>query len=96
MNFRRGQKVTSGFAAIGFILPWLLLIFYAIARKIGAHPSTMLLLYVCPSSIMALGLDSASLILGLFGWLLISLSNAILYAMPGAAVGVMLGWGKSD
>jgi hypothetical protein len=93
---RRGLKVVGVFAGVGFVVPWLLVVFYAIAHKIGRHPSTTPLVYLCPSSIAALGLDNASLIMRLFGWLLISMSNAVLYAIPGIAVGIVVSLHKSD
>lgn len=81
---------------MGFIVPWLLLAYYTIAHRTGHFPSTTPLLYMCPSSIMALGLDNASPLVGLLGWLIIALSNAVLYAMPGVLVGTAVGLWKSD
>jgi hypothetical protein len=75
---------------------WLLLAFYAVARGMGRNPSTIPLLYLCPSSIMTLGLDDASWIVSALGWLLISLNNALLYSLPGILVSFFFGWGKSD
>jgi hypothetical protein len=91
---RRGSKLVGGFAAVGFVLPWLLLAYYAIAHSIGMHPSTAPLVYLCPSSIAALGLDNASLIVGLFGWLVISGTNAVLYSIPGIVVALLFGLWK--
>jgi hypothetical protein len=45
---------------------------------------------------MSLALDNASWLLGLFGWLLISASNAVLYAIPGVMVSLFVGWRKSS
>jgi hypothetical protein len=95
-SFARRLRIVSGFAAVGFVLPWLLLAFYAVADHLGAHPSTMPLLYLCPSSIVALGLDHASPIIGLFGWLFISASNAVLYAVLGIVVAIFAALRKSD
>jgi hypothetical protein len=69
---RKSLQIVGGFAIVGFVVPWLLLAFYAIAHRMGGSPSTAPLLYLCPSSIMALGLDNASLIVRLIGWLFIS------------------------
>jgi hypothetical protein len=91
---RRGSKIVGGFAAVGFVLPWLLLAFYAIAHHMGGHPSTAPLLLLCPSSISAIGLDNASLIVGLFGWLVISGTNAVLYSIPGVFVALLFGQWK--
>ena len=96
VNLRRGLKVVAAFAAVGFIVPWLLVVFYAIAHKMGNHPSTTPLIYLCPSSIIALGLDNAPLIVGLLGWLLISISNAVVYTIPGITAGIVAGLCKSD
>jgi hypothetical protein len=92
---RRGLQIVGSFAAVGFVLPWLLLAFYAIAHHMGWNPSTTPLVYLCPPSVAALGLDNASLIVGLFGWLLISGTNAVLYSMPGIVVGLVVGLWKS-
>jgi len=45
---------------------------------------------------MSLGLDNASWVVGLIGWLLISASNAILYSIPGIIVSLFVGPWKSD
>jgi hypothetical protein len=84
-------ETVIGFAAVGFIVPWLLLAYYTIAQRMGHNPSTTPLLYMCPFSIWALGLDNASLLVGLLGWLIISLFNAGLYAIPGLLVGATVG-----
>jgi hypothetical protein len=91
-QIRRG----SGRDAVGFVLPWLLLAFYATAHHMGGNPSTTPPVYLCPPSIAALGLDNASLIVGLLGWLLISATNAVLYAIPGFVVSLFVGLWKSD
>lgn len=85
----------GGFAAVGFLLPWLLLGSYAIAGHMGARPSPGLLLYLCPSSIISLGLDKASFAGALMGWLLISASNAVLYAVLGIVVAICVHVWKS-
>lgn len=84
----------GGFAAVGFVLAWLLLAFYAIAHRMGGNPSTAPHLYLCPSSIAALGLDNASFLVGLLGWLLISATNAVLYAIPGFVISLFVGLWK--
>ena len=87
---KRRLRVIAAFAMIGFGLSWLLLLYYSMADRLGGHPSNALLLYLCPSSIAALGLDSASVLVGLFGWLIISLSNAVLYSIPGAIISLFI------
>lgn len=93
---RKRLKIVGAFAAVGFVLPWLLLAFYTIANRMGGNPSTTPLLYLCPSSIMSLGLDNASLLVGLFGWLLISASNAVLYSILGIIASMFVGLWKSN
>jgi hypothetical protein len=93
---RKRLKIVGAFAAVGFVLPWLLLAFYLIARRLKWNPSTAPLLYLCPSSIVSLALENASWPVGLFGWLLISASNAVLYGIPGLIVSLFVGWRKSS
>jgi hypothetical protein len=90
MDMRRRLRVVGIFAAIGFVISWLLLLYCTVSRRLGGHPDTNLLLYLCPPSIAALGLDGASLLVGLLGWLFISLSNAVLYSIPGAIVSMFI------
>ena len=82
----RALKIVCGFSAAGFLLPLLLLAYYSAANSIGKFPSTDLLFSLCPSSIMCMGLEHASISTGIFVWLMIAASNAILYALPGIAV----------
>jgi hypothetical protein len=63
----RFLKTAVGFALAEFVVPWLQLAFYAWAHRMGNHPSTMPLVVLCPISVAALGLDNASLIVGLLG-----------------------------
>jgi hypothetical protein len=87
----RTPKIATAFAGVGFLVPWIFLAYDLLARRMGRHPDATLLLYVCPSSIVALGLDSASPLMGVAGWLLISLSNALLYGIIGVAIGLVIG-----
>lgn len=92
-QFRRLQKsmrVVFAFAATGFAMAWFLLAVYAVAHCLKLNPSTTPLLYLCPSSGIALGLDNASLLVGLLGWLVISISNAALYSIIGTLAGAVL------
>jgi hypothetical protein len=89
-RLEKSIKVVFTFAGIGFLTAWLLLAVYSIARYLTFSPSTTPLLYLCPSSIIALGLDNASLLVGLFGWLVISITNALLYSIVGMVVGAAL------
>jgi|SRR5580704_11907070 hypothetical protein len=82
-------RIVRVFAFVGFVLPWLLLAFCAGMGHMGLHPNTTPLLYACPTSIAALGLDNASVFVGFLGWLLISASNALLYAALGVVVALI-------
>jgi hypothetical protein len=54
-------------------------------------PNATLILTLCPFSIGAIALDSAGVLGGIIGWLVIALLNAVLYGAAGlifaAAVG---------
>jgi hypothetical protein len=67
-------------------MAWALLACYGIAHYFGLQLSSQVLLYLCPPSIAAMGLEHASLLVGILGWLLISTVNALLYAIPGGFV----------
>jgi hypothetical protein len=90
-HLRKTLEVVVGFAAAGFIVPWFLLAFYIIAHRMGYDPSTTPALYLCPFSFWALGLEKASLAQALVVWLIMSLFNAGLYAIPGLLVGTAMG-----
>jgi hypothetical protein len=77
------------FAAVGFALPWLLIVYYAIAHRMGHDQSSTLIFYVCPASIVSLALSHAPLVGRFFGWLLISASNAALYATLGTGISML-------
>ncbi len=79
--------VVITFSIVGFLMAWVLVAVYAVASHLHLNPSTTPLLVLCPPSIMSLGLDNASLLVGLFGWLVISVSNAALYALLGIVAG---------
>jgi hypothetical protein len=96
IELRKNSQIVVGFAAVGFGLPWVLLAFYGIAHHMGRNPSTMPLLFLCPFSIVAMGLDRASWIVGLIAWLVISAMNAALYAVPGFVISRLVGLGKTD
>lgn len=89
---RKSTRVVVGFALVGFLLPLLLLAFYAIADQFRKYPSTTPLLYLCPSSIMSMALSMDGprpLLEGIVVWLMICGSNALLYAGPALAVVVL-------
>jgi hypothetical protein len=90
MKMSRRQRVVASFAGAGFVVPWLFLLCYIIADRLHISLSTTPLLYLCPSSIASLGLDSASWFVGLIGWLLIGLSNAAFYSLVGVMVSIFV------
>ena len=63
--------------------------FYAIADHFDTYPSTAPLFYLCPSSILSMGLDNASTVVAIMGWLFISASNALFYGGPVLATAVI-------
>ena len=92
----RALKTVGGFAAAGFLLPLLLLAYYTVANHMGKFPNTNLLFYLCPSSIVCMALDNASISTVVVVWLLIAASNAVLYAVPGVAVALILCFLKTN
>ena len=95
-SVRKSLRVVAAFAAVGFALPWVLLAYYVVAHRLGKHPSAAPLVYLCPASIMSLGLENKTGLAGLIGWGVISVSNAVLYAIPGIVVSLFLGVRKSS
>jgi hypothetical protein len=91
-GMRMSTKVVAGFAVAGFALPLLFLTSYAIADHFDVYPSYKLFFFVCPSSIMQMALDMDGpipLLEGVIVWLVICISNAVLYAAPALAVVVI-------
>jgi hypothetical protein len=89
-RFRIVAFTTAAFAACGFFICGILLGYSAYAHAHHQMPNTKIFLTLCPPSIISLGLDNASTLVGLFGWLLIGLVNAIIYAIPGFLIGVLI------
>lgn len=92
----RALRVVGGFAAVGFLLPLFLLAYYTAAHHMSRYPNTDLLFYLCPSSIICMGLDNASVSTAVIVWLFISASNAVLYALPGLVVALILRFRNSN
>lgn len=86
-RLRKSLRVIFGFATVGFLMAWALLAVYAVTR---ANLNSGLLVALCPTSIMSMGLDNASFALGMLCWLIISLTNAALYSIIGIVVGAAL------
>jgi heme A synthase len=77
-------KIVLGFAAVGFLMPWLLLTFYAVAAHFDLHTSpalTAVLFYLCPASVMSMGTDNAVQAEAIRIWMIIAATNAVLYAV---------------
>ena len=85
----RSVNIVVAFAALSFFLPLLLWGYYAFMND----PYTDSVFYVCPTSILSMGLDHTSRSTAIVVWFLICLSNACLYAFPPATViyGIHLG-----
>jgi len=76
-------RLVFAFTATGFAMAWLLLGAYLVGRHLNFSLSDELFLSLCPPSIASLVLENASWGVSLVGWLMISLSNASLYAVVG-------------
>ena len=81
-NMARTLKIIGSFAAIGFIVPLLLLVSHDISRTVAGNFAFR----VCPACLISSALDGARGAIGVITWLLICISNAVLYAIPGAIV----------
>jgi hypothetical protein len=89
-RFRIVAFTTAAFAACGFFVCGILLGYSVYAHTHHQIPNTKIFLTLCPPSIIALGLDNASVLVGLLGWLIIGLMNAISYAIPGFPIRVLI------
>jgi len=91
-DMARTLKIIGSFAAIGFIVPLLLLL---VSHDISRTVSGNFAFRVCPACLMSSALDDARGAIGVFIWLLICISNAVLYAIPGAIVAFIVHLTKS-
>ena len=73
----------AAFAVVGFVVSWILLAYSAYCFHHSIVPKQAFFFFLCPPSIGSVALDSASLLGVLFGWLIISLMNAVLYGGVG-------------
>ena len=93
-DFKRRVKIdaltTVAFAVCGFSICWILLFYYGYAHAHQHLPSMRLFYALCPDSIISVGLDDASLAVGLLGWVLIGLMNAVRYAIAGVLIGILV------
>jgi hypothetical protein len=78
------------FAFVGFAVPWALLAFSYFARLLGRAFDSRVFLWICPTSIFSIALDNASWWVALLCWLLIGVTNAILYGAVGIIVSVFV------
>lgn len=85
----RSLKLVKVFAASGFCVAWLLLGYSALSFRLGIHLSEVAFLVLCPTSILSIGLDGASAWIAFLGWLLIAVSNAMLYGVLGFVASVL-------
>jgi hypothetical protein len=88
----RNVKIAGGFALFGFFLPLVMLAYYALSRTVAGEG----LVRICPSCILMLALDRASMWTAFIGWLMICLSNAVIYAVPGVVIAFLLNLRKSN
>jgi hypothetical protein len=89
-RFRIVAFTTAAFAACGFLVCGILLGYSVYAHTHHQIPNSRIFLTLCPPSIIALGLDNASALVGILGWLIIGLLNAISYAVAGFLIGVLI------
>jgi uncharacterized membrane protein len=89
-RFKIVAFTTAAFAACGFLICWILLAYSIYARAHHQVPNEKMMLSLCPASMLSLGLDNASVLLGLLGWLLFGFMNAIRYAIPGFIIGLLI------
>ncbi|MFI5115197.1 MAG: hypothetical protein ACHP8B_00725 [Terriglobales bacterium] len=90
-RLEKSTRLVFAFTATGFAMAWLLLGVYTVANRLNLYPSTTPLFFLCPSSIASLILENTtSWGVILFAWLMISLSNAALYAVVGMFFAVVL------
>ena len=79
-------RVTLFFAGVGFFLPVGMLVYYALSRTTAGS----LYVKLCPPCITSLALDNANVLKGVAAWLLICASNAVLYAIPGFIISLII------
>ncbi|MHB1937896.1 MAG: hypothetical protein ACYCOR_15090 [Acidobacteriaceae bacterium] len=86
------MKIVGGFALFGFFLPLVMLAYYALSRTMAGEG----LVRICPTCMLMLALDQASISAAFIGWLMICASNAVIYALPGIAIAFLLNLRKSN
>lgn len=86
---RKKLQIMGAFAAVGLLLPWLIVLGFLIARRLGVYPDATNFLYVCPSLFWLMATDGAPLLGTLEVLLLVGVANAILYSLVGALVALV-------
>jgi uncharacterized membrane protein YciS (DUF1049 family) len=89
-RFQLSGRIVLYFASAGFILTWALLGIYTLADRTGHYLNTDVLAFLCPPSIMSMALDGASTINALICWFIFSLENAIIYAIVGFFIALII------
>src|SRR5271170_2651518 len=79
---KRSVSIVLACAIAGFVLPIAMLIYHAVSQTMAGSLDIML----CPACIASMALDNASTSTAIFVWLVICLSNALLYSLPIAAI----------
>ncbi len=92
----RSIKIVGGFAAVGFLIPAASITYYIIASHFSVYPNMTPLFYLCPSSIVSMGLEEATPSDAIVVWLVICAINAVLYALPAALIVFLLSLRKSN
>jgi hypothetical protein len=85
-------KIVGSCATVGFLLPLAMLAYYILSGTMAGEGLTR----VCPSCMMMMALDHASTTTGIIVWLIICVSNAVLYALPGAGVAFLVSLRKAN
>ena len=88
----RNVKIIGGFALFEFFLPLVMLAYYDLTRTVAGKGLTR----VCPTCILMVALDQPSILSAVIGWLMICASNAVIYALAGIPVALLLNIRRSN
>jgi uncharacterized membrane protein YfhO len=83
-------RIVIAFAAVGFVLPWLIALYCEVVRRLGGDCHAERFLYVCPTLIWLMATENASRLATLEVWMLIGLTNAALYSIVGVLASVFV------
>lgn len=87
-RLEKSLKIVFAFAATGFSLAWVLIAVYSVTPNNNLLVDFLAIL--CPTSIMSMALDDASVLAIITVWSIISVTNAAVYATVGILVGAVL------